>query len=207
MDSITPQIKEWYHSQSSVTVIQDPDQYSTDFGKAMKLARGHYKGHEKPKESHPHDTAAREDDDEKPPDQQTPRDVIILGSLSGRVDQGIGLLHEVYRQFQNLHRPSYRIWLVTEQNVSFILPRGTNRIGPLVEEKRNTMGSPLFTEKVGILPLFGNATITTSGLEWDVHRWKTSMGTQVSTSNHVRSDEVVVETSRDVLFTVEICHM
>lgn len=46
--------------------------------------------------------------------------------------------------------------------------------------------------------------ITTTGLEWDVQDWKTEMGGMVSTSNHVMEDEIVVETTAVVLFTIEL---
>ena len=62
-----------------------------------------------------------------------------------------------------------------------------------------------------MLPILGPATLSTSGLEWDVQDWKTQFGHQISTSNHVRADAetVVVDVegedpgARGVLFTVE----
>lgn len=129
---------------------------------------------------------------------QTP-DVVILGSIGGRVDQGIGLLHELYRGTKQHHPPSVgsRLWLVSETSVSFVLRPGKNRIynvGP---------NRGVFRKKVGILPIYGPATITTEGLEWDVKEWETEMGGMVSTSNHVVADTVTIETDHYVLFTIE----
>jgi thiamine pyrophosphokinase len=126
-------------------------------------------------------------------------DVIILGSVGGRVDQGIGLLHELYRETKK-NPPSslgVRLWMVSESSVSFVLRPGKNRI----EDVAPRFG--VFRKKIGILPIYGPATITTEGLEWDVKRWKTEMGGMVSTSNHVVADTVIVETDHYVLFTIE----
>jgi len=46
----------------------------------------------------------------------------------------------------------------------------------------------IFTENIGILPIYRAATISTKGLEWDVQDWKTEMGGMVSTSNHAAVD-------------------
>ena len=67
----------------------------------------------------------------------------------------------------------------------------------------------IFTPNVGILPIYGPATISTTGLEWDVKDWETRMGVQVSTSNHVAGERVEVVVGGvdgggvGVLFTVE----
>lgn len=59
-------------------------------------------------------------------------------------------------------------------------------------------------ENVGIIPLCGPSEITLRGFEWDVTNWRTEIGGQISTSNHIRADVVQVETNRPVLFTVEL---
>ncbi|RYO76134.1 hypothetical protein DL766_002752 [Monosporascus sp. MC13-8B] len=64
----------------------------------------------------------------------------------------------------------------------------------------------VFGKHVGIIPLAGPSLLTTRGLEWDVRDWETEFGGRMSTSNHTTpgSDVVEVETSRDVLFTIDI---
>jgi len=110
------------------------------------------------------------------------------------VDQGLGLVHELFRE--ETKHPGLRLWLFSESSVSFILRRGHNVI-------RSLRSSKLFTENVGLVPVYGPATVTTAGLEWDVEEWVTQMGDQVSTSNHVQADEVHVETNAPILFTIE----
>lgn len=168
LDSLDDDIRDYYSAQG-VEISRDPDQYSTDFGKAMQKIMTL----PTPSERHT---------------------VLILGTLGGRVDQGLGLLHEMLREQQK--RPSLKLWLFSEASVSFILSKGRSRIHVPLSES-------YFTPNIGILPIYGPAVISTTGLEWDVQNWPTSMGGQVSTSNHIVQDLVEVETNTEVLFTLE----
>jgi thiamine pyrophosphokinase len=162
-----------YYADRGVEVSQDRDQYTTDFGKAMQKISS--------KDS-----------------LSSPREILVLGTLGGRVDQGLGLLHEMIREESK--DSSLRLWLFSETNLSVILSKDHNVLRGLISSK-------LFTENVGIVPIYGHATITTAGLEWDVNEWETQMGHQVSTSNHVKADEVHVFTDAPVLFTIERAFM
>ena len=158
-----------YYAAQGVAVVRDRDQYSTDFGKCMRKLSSRL----------PSSTA---------------QDVLVLGTLGGRVDQGLGLLHEMIRE--ETKHPNIRLWLFSESSVSFVLKSRHNVLGGLVE-------SGCFTENVGLVPIWGPVVISTEGLEWDVKEWETQMGGQVSTSNHVKADEVRVETSAPIFFTIE----
>jgi thiamine pyrophosphokinase len=167
LDSLSDHTRACY-AKLGVEISKDPDQYSTDFGKGISKVL----------------TA-------KP----ALRDLLVLGSLSGRVDQGIGLLHELFRE-QKYRHPSVRFWLFSEASVSVVLSPGTTVL-------HLPVGEGLITRNVGILPVYGRAVISTRGLEWDVQDWETEMGGQVSSSNHVVEEWVEVVTDREVLFTVE----
>jgi thiamine pyrophosphokinase len=158
-----------YYASHGVDVSQDHDQESTDFGKTMQKISA--------KRASP-----------------SLKDVLVLGTLAGRVDQGLGLLHEMIRE--EAKHPGLRLWLFSECSLSFILRSQHNVI-------RKLQSSRLFTENIGLVPVWGPATITTAGLEWDVKQWYTHMGGQVSTSNHVKADEIRVETDAPILFTIE----
>jgi thiamine pyrophosphokinase len=119
----------------------------------------------------------------------------VLGSVGGRVDQGIGLLHELYRE-QKFDHPRLRFWFFSESSITLLLWPGTTRI-------QTPLKDGLITPNVGILPLYGKAVITTRGLEWDVEDWTTEMGGQISTSNHIVADHIEITTDVHVLFTVE----
>lgn len=167
LDSLRGDVRQHY-TDLGVMITKDPDQDSTDFGKAVKKVVA-----------------------------QLPnaRDIFVLGSLGGRVDQGIGLLHELYRE-QTTGHPGLRFWFFSESSITVLLQPGTTIIHTPLE--RN-----LITPNVGILPLYGKAVISTQGLEWDVQDWPTEMGGNLSTSNHIVADKVSITTDFDVLFTVE----
>lgn len=126
------------------------------------------------------------------------RDVLVLGTLGGRVDQGLGLLHEMIRE--ETKHPNLRLWLFSESSLSLIL-RAKETVLKGLRKSR------VFTENVGLVPVYGPSTISTQGLEWDVKRWPTHMGGQVSTSNHVKADSVRIETDAPILFTIEIASL
>ncbi|KZM23768.1 Thiamine diphosphokinase [Ascochyta rabiei] len=168
LDSLRDDVRAYYESHD-VEVLRDGDQYSTDFGKTLS------------KISARHNAASQ-------------KDVLILGTLAGRVDQGLGLLHEMMRE--ETKHPNLRLWLFSESSLSMILRSRRTAV-------RSLLSSGLFTENLGLVPVYGPATISTTGLEWDVKDWFTQMGGQVSTSNHVKADEVQVETDQPILFTIE----
>lgn len=167
LDSLLPHVRERYEAVG-VEVSKDPDQYSTDFGKAIRQ------------------TVSR---------MPRVKNVLVLGSLGGRVDQGLGLLGELYRE-QKVDHPGVRFWLFTEASVSVILTPGVTTL-------HLPLSQGLIERHVGIVPLYGPSVITTHGFEWDVVDWETGMGGNISTSNHIVSDRVTIKTSNDVLFTVE----
>jgi thiamine pyrophosphokinase len=168
LDSLRDDVRAYYASHG-VDASQDHDQYSTDFGKTMQIISSR-----------------------SSPSAQ--KDVLVLGTLAGRVDQGLGMLHQMIRE--ETKHPKLRLWLFSECSLSFILRSQRNVI-------RRLQSSGLFTENVGLLPVWGPATISTTGLEWDVKNWYTHMGGQLSTSNHVKADEIHVETDAPILFTIE----
>lgn len=182
LDSLRDDVRAYYVSQH-VEVSRDGDQDSTDFGKTMYRISCRVSS-----------SLSSSSSSSSLSCRTVVQDVLVLGTVGGRVDQGLGLLHEMMREERQY--PQLRVWLFSECSVSFVLRSGRNVIGGLQSHH-------VFCESVGILPLYGAASITTAGLEWDVAGWETQMGGQVSTSNHVRADEVCVETTAPVLFTIE----
>lgn len=175
LDSLRPDVEEDFRSRG-VNIEKDADQYSTDFAKCLKWIRKY----------------AAESDRL----QYGLLDVIVLGGLGGRVDQGFSQIHHLYMAREDKQLLNGRIYLLSEQSLSFILDLGRN----VIHIEPDT-----FEENVGIIPFLGPTRITTKGLEWDVTEWDTEFGGHISTSNHIRSNEVEVEvTGREVLFTVEL---
>ena len=154
------------------------------------------------------------------------KNVVVLGGLGGRVDQGLGLLGEMAREEERA-AGKIKFWLVSERSVSWILhpsistasPNGIEKsledwhriqLSPYqnasMRQKGDGGASHLFTPNIGIIPIFGPAEISTTGLEWDVTDWPTHMGGNVSTSNHLVEEHGIVKiwTTERVLFTVEM---
>ncbi|KAK3306328.1 thiamine pyrophosphokinase [Chaetomium strumarium] len=202
LDSLTPEARTYYESRQNSTqhpkteVILDPDQESTDFGKAVAYVRQHYR--------HASGAAAAAAEDEGSHDATRPLDIVAVGGLGGRVDQGLSQLHHLYL-FQN--DPRYaegRMYLFSGESLTFLLKPGTHRIR--VRDGPGPSAEDVFGKYVGILPVGGPSRITTKGLQWDVTDWETRFGGRVSTSNHVlpETEVVEVETTREVLFTIAL---
>ncbi|KAI1134696.1 thiamine pyrophosphokinase [Hypoxylon sp. FL0543] len=183
LDSLSERSRNFFTtSPANCTVIHDPDQYSTDFTKAVKFIRREFPG----------------------------RDIVCMGGLGGRVDQGLSQIHHLY-MFQT--SPTYadgRMFFLSGESLSFLLKAGRHRIH--VREPDATVGNFVrmsgdpFAKYVGIIPIKEPSVITTKGLEWDVEDWPTEFGGQMSTSNHVLPETKVVEveTTKDVLFTIAL---
>jgi len=196
LDSIRPDVREYWHQRGS-EIIYDPDQYSTDLTKATK----YIKSFEIPSEGEltPSKNLAREAKRQKIKDGSEIKHIVCIGGLGGRVDQGMSTLHHLYIFQKESDYASGKMFLLSSEAITFILKAGKHKIK--VRESFPGMG---LGKHIGIIPLKEPSMITTEGLEWDVKDWLTEFGGQMSTSNHVREDWVKVETTKDVLFTINL---
>jgi thiamine pyrophosphokinase len=165
---------EAFYRDKGVAIVRDPDQYSTDFTKCLKWLRQNTSRSGRP---------------------GSRLDVVAFGGLGGRVDQAFSQIHHLYMATKDKELLVGEIYLLSERSLSFVLEEGLNKI----ELRRK-----VFAENVGIIPINGPGVITTRGLAWDVQDWKTEFGGQISTSNHLTSESIEIETVTRVLFTVEL---
>ncbi|CZT45513.1 related to THI80-thiamin pyrophosphokinase [Rhynchosporium secalis] len=172
LDSLLPEVRTYWESRD-VPVIHDPDQHSTDFGKAFHYIRS---------------SPSREN-----------MDIVVIGGLGGRVDQGMTTLSHLYTFQQDPEYASGRMYLLSSESITFVLKTGKHRIRVKEEFEGIKLG-----KHVGIIPLKEPSVISTEGLKWDVQTWDTEVGGQLSTSNHVKDEMVNVETTKDVLFTIDL---
>lgn len=180
LDSLRPDVEEHFRQQG-VLVEKDDDQYATDFKKGLKWIRKHIK------ELSLFDAKA---------DNPADMDVVAIGGLGGRVDQAFSQIHHLYLAQEDPELLRGRLYLLSEQSLSFVLDAGKNAVH--IEEDT-------FNENIGIIPIRGATTISTKGFEWDVEDWKTEFGGQISTSNHIRSDRLEIRADETrPLFTVEL---
>ncbi|KAK4156129.1 thiamine pyrophosphokinase [Chaetomidium leptoderma] len=199
LDSLSPPAQSYYESREQqhktkkkqTQVIRDPDQESTDFGKAVAYIR---------RQTRPSQTCQTGERTSPPP---PPLDIVALGGLGGRVDQGLSQLHHLYLFQTDTRYSAGRMYLFSGESLTFLLKSGRHRIRVRDGERG---GRGVFGKHVGILPVGGPSRITTRGLEWDVTDWETQFGGRVSTSNHVLPETEVVEvqTTADVLFTIAL---
>ncbi|KAL8778007.1 MAG: hypothetical protein Q9213_007605 [Squamulea squamosa] len=185
LDSIRPEVREHYEKKGA-KVIQDPDQYSSDLTKSLKCVSNYAKS-----------MTSQMDANQTKQHPVSVMHAVIIGGIGGRFDQGFSQLHHLYTASKEMNLPSGQIFLVNSQSICFLLNKGINRI-------TTPVGPGFFAEDVGIIPIGRPSVITTKGLEWDVTDWHTEFGGQMSTSNHIRSDNVEIETSERVLFTIEV---
>ncbi|KAG8676560.1 thiamine pyrophosphokinase [Fusarium poae] len=174
LDSLTPTVRDFYSSQPSpAQIIRDADQESTDFSKAVNWIRKEHAG----------------------------IDIVALGGIGGRVDQGLSQLHHLYLFQTDPEYASGRVFLLSGSSLTFLLKAGTHHI-----QVREDGEEDAFGKHIGIIPLKEAANITTKGFEWDVEDWHTEIGGKLSTSNHILPDSqvVTVTTDKDVLFTVAL---
>lgn len=175
LDSLLPEVEEYYRGHGS-QIIKDTDQESTDFMKCLKLVS----------------TRA----DEISGGSTRRLDIVALGGLGGRVDQGLSQLHHLYMANMDDSLHIGRVVLLTAKSITFLLQKGLNKV--------YTPPGKGLAENIGILPIGRPAIICTKGLEWDVRDWRTEFGGRISTSNHIKSDVVEVQTTEQVVFTIEL---
>ncbi|KAI0856065.1 thiamine pyrophosphokinase [Xylaria cubensis] len=182
LDSLSDEARAYFSPRTRI--IRDTDQYSTDFAKAVRLARQESSG----------------------------RAIVCMGGLGGRVDQGLSQLHHLYLFQQSPTYAEGRVYLVSGDSLSFVLKGGRrHRIRVRepdleVDASFRRVNADLFAKYAGIIPVGEPASISLKGFEWDVQDWPTRFGTQMSTSNHVlpESEVVEVESDKDVLFTIAL---
>ncbi len=154
--------------------------------------------------------------------------VFILNGLGGRFDQTVATLHAVHR-FTDKFRD---ILVVDDENIVKILTPGKHTIdlheenisdhlavsGEDDTERKShaSMSSPMTeTLNCGLLPLGEPATVTTTGLKWDLCSQELRLGTLISSSNAamalddekadsatLRRARVTVETTAPIVWTV-----
>jgi thiamine pyrophosphokinase len=120
-----------------VNIIQDDDQYSTDFTKSLRYLREHEERFissyaDRISKSTAHHPIITRD----PVSGERRRlEILILGGLGGRVDQAFSQIHHLYmmNQQQNTSGPGSgantgHLYLISEESITFILQPGPNTI-------------------------------------------------------------------------------
>lgn len=169
-DSLRPDVKEFYTSKN-VKIVPDDDQDSTDLMKCVSSLL---------------DKEKQSGDDQ--------HDIVLLGGLSGRLDQTIHTLSYL----QKLRKSRKRVFAITDESVAWVLDSGQHTI----EINHGVLG-----QTCGLLPLGIESTVlTTVGLRWNLTEEESSFDGLISTSNHLLPEERIVriQTTKPIVFTAEI---
>ncbi|KAJ5716003.1 thiamine pyrophosphokinase eukaryotic [Penicillium malachiteum] len=142
LDSLNLKIRQHYEDLG-VTILEDPDQYSTDFTKCLK----HLNTHSSEIIASPRKQRKDSTSGSKwAPDSVL--EIVILGGLGGRVDQAFSQIHHLYMmtraqrelretpQYQDQDQQGYKkpsaaggnLYLVSEESITFVLQQGKNII-------------------------------------------------------------------------------
>ncbi len=171
LDSVTTETEKYWKDKHT-PIILDTDQYSTDFTKAVRRIQSEF---------------------------SQPTDIIAIGGLGGRVDQGLSVLHHLYMFQKEPGYPSGKMFLLSSEAITFVLKSGKHKI-----KAKQLFDWGGLDKHIGIIPLKEPSLISTEGLEWDIKDWKTEFGGNISTSNHVVEEWITIETTKDVLFTIDL---
>ncbi|RKP05561.1 thiamine pyrophosphokinase [Thamnocephalis sphaerospora] len=117
--------------------------------------------------------------------------IIVLGALSGRFDHCMHAINVLHKQ-----RSARRIYLMSEASVAFLLDEGEHTI----HVDRSLEGPTC-----GLLPVgIAHATLSTTGLRWNLDGADTRFGGMVSTSNALDQDTVTISTTAPLIWTVAL---
>ncbi|GAA5997407.1 thiamine diphosphokinase [Rhodotorula paludigena] len=177
LDSLRDDVRRYYEDKG-VRVERDPDEFSTDLGKNVaRLSRLEAASQPMPGGQY---------------------QLVIVGGLSGRLDQTIHTLHALTLLAEKEGRE--RVWAIGRESAAVLLAKGKHHL---------KIDLAAFGKTCGILPLGASeAYVTTTGLEWNLgptdYMYPTSLATAVSTSNHLIQEDVTVETDVPVVWTMEV---
>ncbi|TFK40306.1 thiamine pyrophosphokinase Thi80 [Crucibulum laeve] len=169
LDSIRSDVRAYYELKG-VRVVQDHDQNSTDLMKCIRTLQ-----------------------DLEETEGSKQYDIILLGGLSGRLDQTIHTLSYLHK----LRKTRRHVYAVTDDNIGWVLDEGTHDIA---------IDHDVLGQTCGLLPVGIDSTkLSTSGLKWNLNEDISSFDGLVSTSNHlVPGQDVRISTTRPIWWTVEL---
>ncbi|MFH4981738.1 hypothetical protein AB6A40_008447 [Gnathostoma spinigerum] len=118
----------------------------------------------------------------------------ILGGFSGRFDHTMSSLHSMLR-FQSYC--TVPIYAIDGTNLIFVLKRSKNKI-VLYDHS-------MITKICGFIPFCQErTTVTTQGFKWDLSHSDVAFGGIISTSNQVIGNQVEIETTAPLIFTLQL---
>lgn len=119
--------------------------------------------------------------------------ITVVVESSGRIDQVLANINTLFTAQELLKAP---VFLLALESLSFLLPAGRHELRLPIE---------LRTDWCSLVPIGAPAaTVTTSGLQWDLDGHRMAFGGLISTSNRPVAELVTVATSDPLLFSVAV---
>ncbi|CAG8459263.1 7350_t:CDS:2 [Ambispora gerdemannii] len=176
IDSLRPDVAEYYKSKGTEIKGNPQDQDTTDFQKCIALLSL------------------------KEQEASLEYDIIGYGALGGRFDHTMSSIHILHQQINNddikKKEQQKRIYLLTDHDITMLLSEGKHNV---------FCDLSILGPTCGILPIgVSQAVITTTGLRWNLTKATTSFGNMISTSNQFNGEIVTIETDSPVIWTVEL---
>ncbi|THH09650.1 hypothetical protein EW146_g8628 [Bondarzewia mesenterica] len=171
LDSLRDDVRKYYASKG-VSIVQDHDQDSTDLMKCIFSLQ----------------------DKERAEGKSDLYDIVLLGGLSGRLDQTIHTLSYLHK----MRKSGRRVFAVTDENIGWVLDEGEHYI---------SIPHSVLGPTCGLLPVGVDSTIlSTRGLRWNLSDCVSGFDRLMSTSNHLvpGEDVVWVKTSRPIWWSAEL---
>ncbi|PFH53059.1 hypothetical protein AMATHDRAFT_138303 [Amanita thiersii Skay4041] len=168
LDSLRDDVRKYYVAKG-VCLVRDHDQDSTDLMKCVSSLQ---------------ELERREGCE---------YELLLLGGLSGRLDQTIHTLSYLHK----LRKQRKKVFVVTDDSVGWVLDSGEHTI---------KIDHGLVGKTCGLLPVGVDCTVlSTSGLEWDLTDRASSFDGMISTSNHlIPGRDVWIKTTKPIWWTVEM---
>jgi len=118
--------------------------------------------------------------------------VLLLGGLSGRLDQTVHTLSLLHK----LRKKRSRTFAITDENIAWVLDEGEHEI--VIEGQQ-------LGPTCGLLPVgIARATISTTGLRWNLSSTESCFDGVVSTSNQFVDSLVRIKTSAPIWWCIEL---
>jgi thiamine pyrophosphokinase len=137
------------------------------------------------------------------------RRVVVFGAFGGRLDQQMASIQALYCY------PDREIFLYDDTSMAVLVPAGETSIFLATTTSTTTTSTTTNTQHAvvsegptcGLIPVGRPVrSITTTGLQWNLHEQGMEFGGLVSTSNRVVPDnrEVTIVSSEPLVFTAEL---
>jgi thiamine pyrophosphokinase len=196
LDSVRPDVLQFYTSHGVPVVNLSHDQMSTDLQKCLTYIETHLLVGGKEGETTKLTETTSSSTTIKPPRtdsasniQRQVDTIVAVGAHGGRLDHILSNLSTLHA-FREVD-----IVLCGDGNLSRLVPAGKAVIKP----HRKVEGP-----SCGLIPLQGRAVASSRGLRWNLDSTVMEIGGLVSTSNIIEEDEVWVETDVDLIWTTEL---